>query len=71
MPLPKVSFAARYDAVKANGLKETKAGSVMARYGILPNVFTQLELRALSDHDHIKGPNGEEKRIRLILTAVF
>ncbi len=71
MPIARVSFAARYDVVKANGLKETKAGSLMARYNILSNVFTQLELRALSDRDHIKGANGEEERMRFILTAVF
>ncbi len=44
----RVSFDARYDIVKENGIKEAKAGSLMERYDILSNVFTQLELRGLS-----------------------
>ncbi len=51
--------------------KGSLAGSLMARYDILSNVFTQLELRALSDHDHIRAQTGKRKGRGLYLLQGF
>lgn len=69
--LPKLSFAARYELLKEKDKKGAKSQSFMARYNILSNVFAQLELRGLSDDDHITGTNEDEQKARLLLVAVF
>ncbi|MDO8427060.1 MAG: hypothetical protein Q7T24_06065 [Deltaproteobacteria bacterium] len=71
MPLPKVSFGARYDALKEKGMKGAKSQSIMARYNILSNVFTQIEFRRLSDDDLAAGVNEKEDKARVILMAIF
>ena len=71
MPTPTLVFGARYDIVKEKGKTAANAATLMARYNILSNVFTQLEFRNLKDNDHITSSNEDEDRIRLLLVALF
>ncbi|MBI5588425.1 MAG: hypothetical protein HY889_08700 [Deltaproteobacteria bacterium] len=70
-PLPRLSFAARYDYLKEKGRTGAKSQTFMARYNILSNVYTQLEYRGLTDNGHATGANEGEDKLRLLFVAVF
>lgn len=71
IPLPKFSFAGRFELLKENGKRGVKSQSFMVRYHILSNVYAQAELRGINDDDRVAGSNEDEIKLRLFLVALF
>ncbi len=71
IPYKSLGFGARYDYLKEHGKEGVKSQSFMVRYGILSNVYAQLEYRGLEDDAHVAGDNESERRLRAFLFAIF
>ncbi|MDP2690061.1 MAG: hypothetical protein Q8P48_08120 [Deltaproteobacteria bacterium] len=72
IPYKSLGFGARYDYLKEHGKEGVKSQSFMVRYGILSNVYAQIEYRGLEDDAHVAGGvNESERRLRAFLFAIF
>lgn len=71
IPKSRWSLGARFETARQKGKQGVKEHSFMARYGVLSNVYAQLEYTGLTDKSHIAGSNERQRESTVSLVALF